>query len=59
VKSFQSEYDYTCPHCGKTDGVSSSNQAPDVGDIEICRFCRKGGKIIYAKVVYETKKVLK
>ena len=51
------EYDYTCPHCGRTDNVTSSCQAPDVGDIEICRFCNKGGKIVYAKVVYETKKL--
>ena len=50
------EYDYTCPYCGKTDGVSSNCQAPSVGDIEICRFCHKGGKIVYAKIVYETEK---
>jgi transcription elongation factor Elf1 len=51
------EYDYTCPHCGKTWNVSSSNQAPSVGDIEICDSCHKGGRIKYAKVVYEVEKI--
>jgi len=51
------EYDYTCPYCGKTDNVTSNCQAPNVGDIEICRFCNKGGRITYAKLVYDVEKV--
>jgi len=51
------EYDYECPYCRKVDSVSSNNEAPDVGDIEICRFCNKGGKIIYAKAEYEVAKI--
>ena len=43
-------YDYTCPHCERTDNVTSTNQPPNVGDTEICRFCGKGGKIVYAKL---------
>jgi transcription elongation factor Elf1 len=51
------EYDYTCPYCGATDNVTTSCQAPDVGDTEKCRHCNKVGKIVYAKLVYDVEKI--
>ena len=50
------EYDYTCPHCGETHNSTSNTQAPEFGEIIICPFCKKKGKIIYEKVVYEVEK---
>lgn len=52
-----STYDYKCPYCKRIDNVTTSNQPSSVSDIEICRFCMKGAKITYAKIIYETKMI--
>ena len=52
-----SEYDYTCPHCNKISNYNGECPPPEAGDIRACRHCHKLGKIVYAKVVYVSKKI--
>jgi hypothetical protein len=49
------DWELHCWNCHKTDCVTSSNAAPEVGDIEICRFCGKANLITWASVQYSTK----